>query len=57
VSELPDSELPEKKQRLPLEKGDFPAIVMAALITVGPIVLVLIALVVFVGWVFGAFSP
>ena len=57
MSELPDSELPEKKQRLPLEKGDFPAIVMAALITVGPIVLVLIALVVFVGWVFGAFSP
>ena len=38
-----------------LEKGDLPAMLLAAAITIGPIVITLIGLMFLLAWLFGAF--
>ena len=43
------------RETLPLEKGDLTAMLIAAAIVIGPIVLGLIGVIFLVAWLFGAF--
>ena len=60
VKKVLDIEEIEKglKDREPpkLEKGDFSAMLIAAAITIGPIILGLIMIMLLIGWLFGAFG-
>ena len=44
-----------KEEKLPLEKGDLPAMFLAAVVVIGPYFLIFIGVLLFLGWVFGAF--
>jgi len=45
----------DEQEDVKLEKGDIPAMLIAALIVIGPVVLGAIALLLLVAWLFGAF--
>jgi len=44
-----------KNEKVELEKGDLPAMFIAAIIVVGPFFLIIIGVLLFLGWLFGAF--
>ena len=50
-----DQDPGKTEERVPLEKGDIPALFIAAVLTLGPYFLLMIGVMVFLGWVFGAF--
>ena len=60
VKKILDVEEIEKARKgtepVALEKGDFSAILLAAVITIGPIILGIIGLMFLLGWLFGAFG-
>ena len=46
---------PREEEKLPLEKGDLPAMFLGAVIAIGPFFLVMIGTLLLFGWIFGAF--
>ena len=60
VKKILDIEEIEKKHKgtdpVALEKGDFSAILIAAAVTIGPILLGVIGIMFLLGWLFGAFG-
>jgi len=49
------SESREQPEKLSLEKGDLPAMFIAAIISLGPYFLIMILTLFLLGWIFGAF--
>jgi len=45
-----------EEEKLPLEKGDLTAMFIAAVIVIGPVLLLLAGLLLALGWLFGAYN-
>ena len=45
-----------KTEKIPLEKGDLPAMFIAGFLATGPFFLVIIGILLLLGWLFGAYS-
>ena len=52
---MPSDDPHNTEEKLPLEKGDLPAMFLAAIVVFGPYFLIFIIVLLFLGWVFGAF--